>query len=62
MSGGMNPESSDKEETRPKRPSSWTAALSQLPGYPHDEKPKLPDVSAGTVREVSWDEDGIRED
>ena len=52
----------DKEEaTAPKRPSSWSAALSQLPGYPHEEKPKLPEVAAGTVRDVSWDEDGIQE-
>ena len=52
----------DKEEaTVPKRLSSWSAALSQLPGYPQEEKPKLPEVAAGTVREVSWDEDGIQE-
>lgn len=59
----MNPDTNEKDETAPKRPSSWSAALAQLPGYPHEEKPKpkLPDVAAGTVREVSWDEDGIRE-
>jgi hypothetical protein len=55
-------ETSEKEEmTAPKRPSSWSAALSQLPGYPHEEKPKPPEPAPGTVREVSWDEDGLRE-
>jgi len=57
----MKPDSNEKDQTQPRRPSSWAAALSQLPGYPHEEKPKLPDVSGGTVREVSWDEDGLRE-
>jgi hypothetical protein len=58
----MSRDTNDKEETTtPKRPSSWSAALSQLPGYPHDDKPKLPEVAAGSVREVSWDEDGLRE-
>jgi hypothetical protein len=58
----MSRDTNDKEDTTmPKRPSSWSAALSQLPGYPHDDKPKLPEVAAGSVREVSWDEDGLRE-
>jgi hypothetical protein len=57
----MNPDPNDKEDTKPKRPSSWSAALAQLPGYPHGDKPKPPDASAGTLREVSWDEDGVRE-
>ena len=57
----MNKDADDKEETGPKRPSSWQAALAQLPGYPQEDKPKLPEVAAGAVREVSWDEDGIRE-
>ncbi len=59
----MTQESNDKEDTQPRRRSSWSAALAQLPGYPHEEKlkPKLPEVSPGTVREVSWDEDGVRE-
>jgi hypothetical protein len=57
----MSRETNDKEDTAPKRPSSWSAALSQLPGYPHDEKPRLPEVAAGSVREVSWDEDGLKE-
>lgn len=57
----MNPESNDNEETQPKRPSSWSAAIAQLPGYPQEEKPRLPQLAPGSVREVSWDEDGIRE-
>ena len=57
----MNPDTKEKEEAAPKRPSSWSAALAQLPGYPHEEKPKLPEVAAGAVRDVSWDEDGLRE-
>jgi hypothetical protein len=61
MAASMNPDTKDKEEAAPKRPSSWSAALAQLPGYPHDEKPKLPEVAAGAVRDVSWDEDGLRE-
>jgi hypothetical protein len=57
----MSQDTTEKEDTAPKRPSSWSAALSQLPGYPQEERPKLPEVSAGAVREVSWDEDGIKE-
>ncbi|HEX4926439.1 MAG TPA: hypothetical protein VFV74_00415 [Burkholderiales bacterium] len=57
----MASDTSDKEDTAPKRASSWSAALAQLPGYPHEDKPKLPEVAAGSVREVSWDEDGLKE-
>jgi hypothetical protein len=57
----MSTDTKDKEEPAPRRRSSWSAALAQLPGYPHDDKPKLPEVAAGTVREVSWDEDGLQE-
>jgi hypothetical protein len=57
----MSQDTTEKEDAAPKRPSSWSAALSQLPGYPQEEKPKLPEVSASAVREVSWDEDGIKE-
>jgi hypothetical protein len=59
----MASETNEKEDTAPKRASSWSAALAQLPGYPHEEKPKpkLPEVGSGTVREVSWDEDGLQE-
>ena len=58
----MNRDTNDKEETAPKRPSSWQAALAQLPGYPQEDKPRLPEVAAGSVREVSWDEDGLKEE
>ena len=34
------------------RPSSWSAALSQLPGFASEHTPKLP-RPAGRVREVS---------
>jgi hypothetical protein len=57
----MASDTNDKEDTAPKRASSWSAALAQLPGYPHEDKPKLPEVAAGSVREVSWDEDGLKE-
>lgn len=36
----MEPEPVNNEEF-PRR-SSWTAALSQLPGYPREEKPPVP--------------------
>ena len=34
------------EDDAPKRPSSWAAALSQLPGFPQEGKPKLPKAPA----------------
>ena len=59
----MNRETNEKDDTAPRRVSSWSAALAQLPGYPHEEKPKLPELAnPGTVREVSWDEDGLKEE
>jgi hypothetical protein len=39
--------------TAPRRPSSWTAAIAQLPGYPEEAKPKLPPVAEGKARAVS---------
>jgi hypothetical protein len=57
----MSSDTNESEDSKPKRLSSWSAALAQLPGYPHEDKPKLPEVAAGAVREVSWDEDGIKE-
>ncbi len=36
----MDPEPLNNEE-RPRR-SSWSAALSQLPGYPREERPAVP--------------------
>jgi hypothetical protein len=41
------------EPTEPRRPSSWAAAIAQLPGYPEDAKPKPPPVAEGTARAVS---------
>jgi len=38
----MDPEPVN-EEPVVKRPSSWSAALSQLPGFPQEEKPRLPE-------------------
>jgi hypothetical protein len=57
----MSSDTKEKEEAPPRRPSSWSAALAQLPGYPSEDKPKLPQVGAASIREVSWDEDGIKE-
>jgi hypothetical protein len=41
------------DHTPPLRPSSWAAAIAQLPGYPEEAKPKLPPVADGVVRAVS---------
>jgi hypothetical protein len=41
------------EDTPPRRPSSWSAAIAQLPGFPEEAKPKLPPVAAGQARAVS---------
>jgi hypothetical protein len=38
--------------TQPRRPSSWSAAISQLPGFPEEAKPKLPPVADGKARAV----------
>jgi len=57
----MKPNTSDKDDSPPKRPSSWSLAIAQLPGFPEEAKPKVPDLAPGTVREVSWDEDGLKE-
>jgi len=35
------------------RPSSWSAALSQLPGFPSEGLTVLPQPSAGAAREVT---------
>jgi len=43
---------SEQHDSPPRRPSSWSAAISQLPGYPEEDKPKLPPLS-GAAREVS---------
>jgi len=49
----MAPDVSQDEELVPARRSSWGAALSQLPGFPAEERPKLPEVSAAAARQVS---------
>ena len=41
------------EQSLPRRPSSWAAAIAQLPGYPEEAKPKLPPVADGVARAVS---------
>ena len=41
------------EDALPRRPSSWSAAIAQLPGFPEEAKPKLPPVADGKAREVS---------
>jgi hypothetical protein len=45
--------SEHKESREPPRPSSWAAAIAQLPGYPEEAKPKLPPVADGAARAVS---------
>jgi len=47
----MDPEPHN-EEPVVRRPSSWSAALSQLPGFPREEKPLLPEPSE-TARTVT---------
>ena len=47
----MDPEPVNEEPTV-RRPSSWSAALSQLPGFPSEEKPPLPEASE-TARTVT---------
>jgi hypothetical protein len=49
----MTPDVIEDEELVPTRPSSWSAALSQLPGFPAEERPKMPEVSAAAARQVS---------
>jgi hypothetical protein len=41
------------EDTSPKKPSSWSAAIAQLPGFPEEAKPKLPPIADGKARAVS---------
>jgi hypothetical protein len=49
----MKPDAIEDEEWLPARRSSWSAALSQLPGFPAEERPKMPQASASTARQVS---------
>ena len=41
------------EEQPPRKPSSWSAAIAQLPGFPEEAKPKLPPIADGKARAVS---------
>ena len=41
------------EDNLPRKPSSWSAAIAQLPGFPEEAKPKLPPVVDGKARAVS---------
>ena len=41
------------EEPPPRKPSSWSAAIAQLPGFPEEAKPKLPPIADGKARAVS---------
>jgi hypothetical protein len=41
------------EDTPPRKPSSWSAAIAQLPGFPEEAKPKLPPVVDGKARAVT---------
>ena len=41
------------EDTLPRKPSSWSAAIAQLPGFPEEAKPKLPPVADGKARAVT---------
>lgn len=41
------------EDPLPKKPSSWSAAIAQLPGFPEEAKPKLPPIADGKARAVS---------
>jgi hypothetical protein len=47
------------DDTLPKKPSSWGAAIAQLPGFPEEGKPKLPPIADGKARAVS---SGMSED
>jgi hypothetical protein len=47
------------DEPLPKKPSSWNAAIAQLPGFPEEAKPKLPPIADGKARAVS---SGMSED
>lgn len=47
------------DDTLPKKPSSWSAAIAQLPGFPEEAKPKLPPIVEGKARAVS---SGMSED
>jgi hypothetical protein len=41
------------EDPLPRKPSSWSAAIAQLPGFPEEAKPKLPPIADGKARAVT---------
>ena len=41
------------DDPLPKKSSSWSAAIAQLPGFPEEAKPKLPPIADGKARAVS---------
>jgi hypothetical protein len=47
----MDPDPPNNEQLR--RRSSWSAALSQLPGYPREERPAVPRELSETARTVT---------
>jgi hypothetical protein len=49
----MTPDLIEDEERLPARRSSWSAALSQLPGFPAEERPKMPEAPPSAARRVS---------
>ena len=49
-------EEMNEEELPVARPSSWSAALSQLPGFASEQTPSLP-RPAGKVRDVSSEQE-----
>ena len=49
----MAPDVIKDEELPRARRSSWSAALSQLPGFPPEDRPKMPEGSARAARQIS---------
>jgi len=49
----MAPDVIEDEELPRARRSSWSAALSQLPGFPPEDRPKMPEGSASAARQIS---------
>ena len=43
----------EEEEEQLTRPSSWAAAIAQLPGYTSESAPLVPQVSGATARQVT---------
>ena len=41
------------DDPLPRKPSIWSAAIAQLPGFQEEAKPKLPPIADGKARAVS---------